>query len=91
MSCIKLKVNREIISSVFLFFFSIFTLGAKAHQCSLASALRYLEVSDLEGAILHQADSSAVSQDPLAIFLPLDARYGVSHDVAVQLSGRAGS
>lgn len=73
-----------------LFFsFSIFALGVKAHQCSLGSALRYLQVGDLEGAVFHQADSPAVSQDPLTVFLPLDARCGVPHDVAVQLSGRA--
>lgn len=58
-------------------------------QGILCSALRYLKVGDLEGAVFHQADPPAVSQDPLAIFLPLDARCGVPHDVAVQLRGRA--
>lgn len=43
----------------------------------------------MEGAVLHQADSTVVSQDPLAVFLPLDAGDGVAHDVAVQLSGGA--
>lgn len=72
------------------FFFFLFALGVKARQCSLGSALGYLQVGDLEGAVFHQADAAAVSQDPLAVFLPLDARGGVPHDVAVQLSGRAG-
>lgn len=44
----------------------------------------------MEGAVIHQADSPVVPQDPLAIFLPLDAGRGVAHDVAVQLSGGAG-
>lgn len=49
----------------------------------LGLLFKYLEVGDLEGAIFHQADSTIVSQDPLAIFLPLDAGDGVAHDVAV--------
>lgn len=57
--------------------------------CSLGSALSYLEIGDLEGAVFHQADAAAVSQDSLAVFLPLDARGGVPHDVAVQLGARA--
>lgn len=52
---------------------------------------KYLEVDDLEGAIVHQADTAVVSQDPLAVLLPLDAGHGVTHDVAVQLSGRTWS
>lgn len=44
---------------------------------------KYLQVGDLKGAIFHHTDSTIVSQDPLAIFLPLDAGYGVAHDVAV--------
>lgn len=49
--------------------------------------LSHLEAGDLKGAIFHQADSSVVSQNPLAILLPLNAGDGVAHDVAVQLSG----
>lgn len=45
----------------------------------------------MEGAVFHQADSTVVSQDPLAVFLPLDAGDGVAQDVAVQLSGGTGS
>ncbi len=47
------------------------------------SFIQYLEVGDLEGAVFHQANSIIVSQDPLAVFLPLDAGKGVAHDVAV--------
>ena len=61
-------------------------------QFSLFSLLfKYLQVGDLEGAVFHQADPAVVSQDPLAVLLPLDAGDGVAHDVAVQLSGGAGS
>ena len=52
-------------------------------------ALGYLKVADLEGAVLHQRDSLVVSQDSLAVLLPLDAWRGVPHDVAVQLDGGA--
>lgn len=52
---------------------------------------KYLQVGDLEGAVLHQADPAVVPQDPLAVFLPLDAGHGVAHDVAVQLGGGTGS
>lgn len=47
----------------------------------------YLQVGDLKGAVFHQADPTVVSQNPLPVFLPLDAGDGVAHDVAVQLSG----
>lgn len=51
----------------------------------------YLKVADLEGAVFHQRDPVVVSQDSLAVLLPLDARRGVAHDVAVQLDGGARS
>lgn len=54
-------------------------------------SFKYLQVGDLKGAIFHHADSIIVSQDPLAVFLPLDAGDGVAHDVAVQLSSGARS
>ena len=50
---------------------------------SLGLLFKYLQVGDLEGAVFHQADSTVISQDPLAVFFPLDAGDGVSHDVAV--------
>lgn len=46
----------------------------------------HLEAGDLKGAVFHQGDPAVVSQDPLAVLLPLNAGEGVSHDVAVQLS-----
>lgn len=53
--------------------------------------LKHLEVADLDGAVLHQEDSAVVSEDSLAVLLPLDAGRGVAHDVAVQLNGGAWS
>lgn len=50
------------------------------------SPVSHLKTRDLEGAVVHQADSSIVVQDPLAVLLPLDAGSGVAHDVAVKLS-----
>lgn len=44
---------------------------------------QYLEVGDLKSSIFHQADSTIISQDPLAIFFPLYAGHGVAHDVTV--------
>lgn len=49
----------------------------------LGLLLKYLQAGDLEGAVFHHADSTIVSQDPLAVFLPLDAGDGVTQDVAV--------
>lgn len=51
--------------------------------CSVSVLFKYLQVGDLKGAVFHQADSTVISQNPLAVFLPLDARGGVSHDVTV--------
>lgn len=44
---------------------------------------QYLEVGDLKSSIFHQADSTIISQNPLAIFFPLYAGHGVAHDVTV--------
>lgn len=57
----------------------------------MGELLSHLEASDLKGAVFHQAYSTVVPQDPLAILLPLNAGDGVAHDVAVQLSGGARS
>jgi len=43
----------------------------------------YLQVGDLKGAVLHQADAPVARQDALAVLLPLDAGQGVAHDVAL--------
>lgn len=75
---------------MFPFFPFSLCFGSEPLPCSWASARRYLQVGDLEGSVFHQADPAVVSQDPLAILLPLDARGGVPQDVAVQLSARAG-
>lgn len=50
---------------------------------SLTLYFYYLQVGDLEGSVLHQADPTVICQDPLAVFLPLDTGHGVTHDVAV--------
>lgn len=65
-------------------------MGFQCYGCLLVW-FEYLQVGDLEGAVFHQADPPVVSQDPLAVLLPLDAGGGVAHDVAVQLGGGARS
>lgn len=92
MNSTKLKVNagtmcnsKEKTSKYYVFFafWSQNVAVRTVHLFGLELAFRYLKVGDLEGAIFHQADSTIVPQDPLAVFLPLDTWGGVPHDVAV--------
>lgn len=95
MNSIKLKVNAWMMCNskekhmqiqsfgVFFAFWSQNVSVQTVDPFGLELAFRYLKVGDLEGAIFHQADSTIVPQDPLAVFLPLDTWGGVPHDVAV--------
>lgn len=81
-----IQLNWRSMQERFGVFFAFWSQNVSVQTVQLIGlelAFGYLKVGDLEGAIFHQADSTIVPQDPLAVFLPLDTWGGVPHDVAV--------